>query len=117
VEGGWRVYSSGAGIAVRLVRECLLGLRLERARLGVDPVLPRSLGGLHVRAEIAGRPVELRYQVGARGCGPRALRLNGAELPFTRTENPYREGGAEVSMQAFRERLRDGDNTLLVELG
>ena len=46
VEGGWRVYSSGAGIAVRLVRECLLGLRLRRAELGIDPVLPRALDGL-----------------------------------------------------------------------
>jgi cellobiose phosphorylase len=117
VEAGWRVYSSGAGIAVRLVRECLLGLRLARARLDIDPVLPRSLDGLRVTAEIAGRKVELRYRVGARGCGPQALRLNGAELPFTRLQNPYREGGARVSMEAFREGLRDGDDTLLVELG
>ncbi|HSW25478.1 MAG TPA: hypothetical protein VLJ62_22150, partial [Burkholderiaceae bacterium] len=36
VEAGWRVYSSGAGIAVRLVRECLLGLRLRRSSLCID---------------------------------------------------------------------------------
>ena len=117
VEGGWRVYSSGAGIAVRLVRECLLGLRLRRSELGVDPVLPRSLDGLRATLELDGRPLELLYRVGARGCGPRALLLNGAPLPFTRAENPYREGGAQVPMATLRERLRDGANTLVVELG
>ncbi len=117
VEGGWRVYSSGAAIAVRLVRECLLGLRLQRSGLGVDPVLPRSLDGLRATAEIAGRPIDLRYRVAARGFGPKRLRLNGDELPFTRAENPYREGGARVAMEVLTERLRDGANTLLVELG
>ncbi len=117
VEGGWRVYSSGAGIAVRLVRECLLGLRLRNAELGIDPVLPRELDGLRATAQIAGRPVELHYRIGARGFAPRALRLNGAELAFERTDNPYREGGARVSMALLRERLRADVNTLIIELG
>jgi cellobiose phosphorylase len=117
VEGGWRVYSSGAGIAVRLVRERLLGLRLRHAALGVDPVLPRALDGLAARTELAGRAVRLRYRVGPRGHGPRSLVLNGAPLPFAREENPYREGGVVVAMAALRERLRDGENELSVEIG
>jgi len=117
VDGGWRVYSSGAGIAVHLVRECLLGLRLRHAELGIDPVLPRSLDGLRVRLSIDGVPIEVRYRVGPRGFGPRAIRLNGDELPFARAQNPYREGGALVAMTALRERLHTGANTLLVELG
>jgi cellobiose phosphorylase len=117
LEGGWRVYSSGAGIALRLVRECLLGLRLRRSELELDPVLPRSLDGLRATAEIAGRPVGVRYRVGELGFGPTALRLNGAGLPFARAENPYRVGGVRVAMGALRERLRDGANELLVELG
>jgi len=117
VEGGWRVYSSGAGIGVRLVRERLLGLRLRRGSLGVDPVLPRSLDGLRARVALAGRSVALRYRAGARGHGPRALRLNGAALPFEREANPYREGGARVAMSALRERLREGENQLEIELG
>ena len=116
VEGGWRVYSSGAGIAVRLVRERLLGLRQRRSSLGVDPVLPRALDGLVVRVELAGRPVEVRYRVGRRGHGPESLQCNGAPLPFTREPNPYREGGAVVAIEALRERLRPADNQLLVTL-
>ena len=117
VEGGWRVYSSGAGIAVRLVRECLLGLRLRNAELGVDPVLPRALDGLHATVEIAGHPIEVHYRTGERGFGPKSLQLNGAELAFERTDNPYREGGARVAMAAVRERLRAGPNSFLIELG
>jgi cellobiose phosphorylase len=117
VEGGWRVYSSGAGIAVRLIRECLLGVRLRRATLGVDPVLPRALDGLCARVELAGRAVELRYRVGPRRYGPRALVLNGVSLPFTREPNPYREGGAVVLMDAVCEELRHAENELLIEVG
>jgi hypothetical protein len=57
VEGGWRVFSSGAGIAVRLVRERLLGVRLRRSSIGIDPVLPLALDELTARVEIAGRSV------------------------------------------------------------
>jgi cellobiose phosphorylase len=117
VEGGWRVYSSGAGIAVRLVRECLLGLRLLHSELVVDPVLPRALDGLRAVVSIDGTPVEVHYRVGAQGFAPRTLHLNGAELAFERAENPYRAGGARVAMTALRERLRAGANTLVVELG
>jgi cellobiose phosphorylase len=117
VEGGWRVYSSGAGIALRLVRECLLGLRLRRSELGIDPVLPRSLDGLRATLELAGRKLEIVYRVGPRGHGPRALRLNGAALAFARAQNPYREGGAVVPMAVLQERLCDEGNMLVVELG
>src|SRR5690606_10098107 len=70
VEGGWRVYSSGAGIFVRLLHERLLGLRHEAAELVVDPVLPRALDGLAATVRIAGRPARVRYRVGARGFAP-----------------------------------------------
>jgi CRISPR-associated protein Csx3 len=116
VEGGWRVYSSGAGIAVRLVRERLLGLRLRRSSIGLDPVMPRALDGLTARVEVAGRSIEVRYRVGRRGHGPQSLLCNGAPLSFTRESNPYREGGAVVPMDAFRDRLRETGNQLFVEL-
>lgn len=117
VECGWRVYSSGAGIATSLVRERLLGLRLRRSTITLDPVLAPALDGLGARAELAGRPVALRYRVGARGHGPTALILNGSALPFAREANPYREGGAVVAIETLRERLRGADDELVIELG
>jgi cellobiose phosphorylase len=117
LEGGWRVYSSGAGIAVHLIRECLLGVRQGHSRLIIDPVLPRSLDGLRAGLELAGREVEVVYRVGERGHGPTALALNDRPLAFEREPNPYRSGGAQVSLHALRERLVGGRNRLVVELG
>jgi cellobiose phosphorylase len=116
VEGGWRVYSSGAGIATQLIHGGLLGVRRSQSRLTIDPVLPRSLDGLRVALEIGGRPLEVVYQIRERGYGPISLTLNGEPLAFESEENPYRAGGAIVSMDVLRERLAADGNTLLVEL-
>ncbi|HEY2387702.1 MAG TPA: hypothetical protein VGK30_12125 [Candidatus Binatia bacterium] len=117
VEGGWRVYSSGAGIAFRLMHERLLGLRRAAAMLTIDPVLPRELDGLAVQVELAGRPLRLAYAITGRGCGPVALELNGEKLPFDREHNPYRTGGAIVSMTVLAPRLQSSGNELRVRLG
>jgi cellobiose phosphorylase len=116
-EGGWRVYSSGAGIAVRLVHECFLGLRRGRVVLSVDPVVPKSLDGLRADTTLDGRPVRVVYRIAAAGYGPTALTLNGTSLPMTRTSNPYRTAGVTVAMAAVRERLREDGNELVIALG
>ncbi len=115
-EGGWRVYSSGAGIAVRLIHECLLGIRKTAAVLVIDPVIPKALDGLCADIELAGKPVQVVYQVAALGFGPTALTLNGTALPFEREENPYRTGGAAVPMAVLRQLLSAAANTLEVQL-
>jgi cellobiose phosphorylase len=117
LEGGWRVYSSGAGIALRLVHECLLGLRRGRSRLTVDPVMPRELDGLAVALELEGAPLRVVYRIGRAGSGPVAVTLNGADLPFEREPNPYRPGGVSVPTAAIRERLRPRENDLAIRLG
>jgi len=116
LEGGWRVYSSGAGIAMSLIVRCFLGLRWESSRLVVDPVIPKALDGLRAEVELWERSLEVVYHVGKRGCGVTALQLNGEELPFARGANPYRTGAAEVSMTAVRDRLVTGRNRLAVYL-
>ena len=116
-EGGWRVYSSGAGIAVRVIYECFLGLRRGRSVLGIDPVIPKALDGLRADMVLGDRRVGVRYRIAAAGHGPTAVTLNGHALPTTRATNPYRTAGVSVPMAAVRERLRDGDNELVIELG
>jgi cellobiose phosphorylase len=115
-EGGWRVYSSGPGVAVRLVHHCLLGLRRGRRRLWLDPVLPRALDGLRVGIELAGREVEVEYRIRQLGHGPTALLLNGHSLAFETEPNPYRAGAAELPLEALRDGLVAGHNRLVVEL-
>ncbi len=44
LEGGWRVYSSGPGLVLRLVTEVLLGIRQRGDDVEVDPVLPPADG-------------------------------------------------------------------------
>jgi cellobiose phosphorylase len=116
LEGGWRVYSSGAGIAVRIVHECFLGLRRGRSLLGVDPVIPKTLDGLAAELSIGGRPVRVRYRIAAAGRGPTAIVLNGHALPMTRLTNRYRTAGVTVPMAAVRERLAAEGNELVIDL-
>ena len=46
LDGGWRIYSSGAGIALGLIVRRFLGLSPEATALSVDPVIPSALDGL-----------------------------------------------------------------------
>ncbi|TCT21431.1 GH36-type glycosyl hydrolase domain-containing protein [Thiobaca trueperi] len=117
LEGGWRVYSSGAGIGMGLILRGLLGLRLERERLVIDPVIPACLDGLRAELELAGHAFEVIYRIRHAGCGPVAVRLNGVAMGFERGDSPYRPGAAEVALNAVRERLNPGVNRLQIELG
>jgi len=116
LEGGWRVYSSGAGIALRLIYECLLGIRRRKSVLVLDPVIPKALDGLRAEVELAGKHVSVVYRTEKLGYGPTAITLNGAPLPFEREVNTYRTGGAAVSLAAVSERLTDAANTLQIQL-
>lgn len=116
LEGGWRVYSSGAGIGVRLIRQCFLGLRQERTALIVDPVIPPALDGLKVKTQLAGRPVEVTYNIKNKGCGPLSVSVNGGNLDFIREQNPYRPGAARISMDAIDARLTGQNDQLEVSL-
>ncbi len=117
LDGGWRIYSSGPGIAIGLVVGRWLGIRQEHSTLVIDPVLPSRLDGLRATLMVAQHEVELLLHVGPRGYGPVQVDLNDNPLPFTRGANPYRTGAAEVPMQVIRSALRAGVNRLVVRLG
>lgn len=116
-DGGWRVYSSGAGIATRLILQNFLGLRWEKDLLKLDPVIPKALDGLQVTLTLAGGQFEVTYRIQKEGFGPTKVLLNGAEFSFTRGKNPYRIGGAEISMSAVQARLTEGINKFTVWIG
>jgi cellobiose phosphorylase len=119
LDGGWRVYSSGPGIALALVVTSLLGLRREGSVLVLDPVIAPELDGLRAQVSALGRRIELEYRVGRHGYAPQVVSLNGRRLGFDRIENPYRAGGAAVPLDEWRAaRLRgDAPDVLRVELG
>ena len=117
LEGGWRIYSSGPGLALSLVMRHFVGVASEHSDWIVDPVLPPALDGLCVETELGGHEMTLHYRVGAAGCGPQALTLNGRPLPFTRRANPYRTGAAVVARSVVDAACVPGRNRLVVEIG
>lgn len=117
LDGGWRVYSSGAGIALALTLRHFLGLTWEARALCVDPVMPGVLDGMRVMTSARGYPLEVTYRVGASGSGVNEIVLNGEKLPFTREANPHRRGAARVAAEAVLDRLTRSRNTLAIDLG
>ena len=117
LDGGWRVYSSGAGIALSLIVRRFLGLSCEAAALRVDPVIPPALDGLRVETTLRGRPVEVRYRIGSAGCGVVEVSLNDRPLSFTLEANPHRRGAALVALPAVLEQLKTEQNVLTIRIG
>jgi len=117
LDGGWRIYSSGAGIALGLIVRRFLGLSAEANALSVDPVIPSTLDGLRVTTTLLGKPIEVSYAVGPQGCGVSKVELNGRTLAFEREHSPYRGGAARVAIEAVRDALQAKKNRLEIALG
>jgi 1,2-beta-oligoglucan phosphorylase len=114
LDGGWRVYSSGAGIALGLIVRHFLGLSCQSSVVSVDPVMPPSLDGLRVELSLLGERVEVSYRIKRAGCGVNGISINGHALTFTRAPNPHRPGAALVPKAAFR--LTAGRNSLTIDI-
>ena len=117
LEGGWRIYSSGAGIAVRLLVQCFLGLRIENAHIVIDPVIPTALDGLVATLRLGSQPVEVLYRIGPNGCGPVSANLNGTDLEFVRDPNPYRPGALRVRRESVDKAITGNADRLTVWIG
>jgi cellobiose phosphorylase len=116
LDGGWRVYSSGAGIALGLIMRRLLGMSLEAQALRLDPVIPSALDGLIHETTLLAHPTQVQYRIGRAGCGVNAIELNGQPLEFNHEDNPHRRGAALVPRAALVGALL-ARNTLRVDLG
>jgi cellobiose phosphorylase len=117
LDGGWRVYSSGPGIALGLIVRHLLGLSSEAGAVSIDPVMPPDLDGLRVQTALLGRSIEVEYRVRGSGCGVTSIVVNGEALPYTLRANPHRRGAALVANGALMRKLAAKDNVLTVEVG
>ena len=117
LDGGWRVYSSGAGIALSLIVRRFLGLSCEAKALRIDPVIPPALDGLRVETTLRGRPLEIRYKIGSAGCGVVEVGLNDRPLSFTLEPNPHRRGAALIALDAVLEQLKPQRNVLTLRIG
>ncbi|HEY7930045.1 MAG TPA: hypothetical protein VID71_08540 [Steroidobacteraceae bacterium] len=116
-DGGWRVYSSGAGIAVGLILRRFLGWELRHDSLRLDPVIPGSLDGLRTRLALWGDSVQVRYRIGASGCGVHAVALNGQSLQLQRESHAHRPGAVLIARAPLQALLRESANELQIALG
>ncbi|TQM65141.1 hypothetical protein [Humibacillus xanthopallidus] len=100
LEGGWRIYSSGPGLVLRLVTEVLLGFRTRGEHIEVDPVLPPG-SELVAHLPVGGRPAVVRFSAGTLGHGVRRITVSGRDLELTALTNPYRRPGVAVPRAAL----------------
>ena len=116
LEGGWRIYSSGPGVLVRVVAHGLLGVRRRGGAVEIDPVLPSRLDGLTAVVPLAGGLVRVRYRVGRVGAGVASVRLAGAPVRTSPLVNPYRPPGVAVALRDLAAALTPGGPVLDVEV-
>lgn len=96
LEGGWRVYSSGPGLFLRLVVQNLLGLTRRGGRLCVDPVLDPRLDGLTAEVTIGGGRRTFVFRT-AEDAGV-TVRVDGRRVAARPLGNPYRTPGVSVAL-------------------
>ncbi|WP_246248975.1 GH36-type glycosyl hydrolase domain-containing protein [Chelativorans alearense] len=58
-QGGWTWYTGAAAWTWRLGIEAILGLKLERGRLMIDPALPKGWGGFKAEITVPGGTLEV----------------------------------------------------------
>ncbi|GGE34673.1 hypothetical protein GCM10011391_11700 [Pullulanibacillus camelliae] len=109
VKGGWRIYSSGPGIYMNQLISNVLGIRLEKDQLVVDPVLPEHLDGLTCQFAIHGIPVTFVYHLGQQ---VKRLVINGKILEAKRVQNRYRRGGFAIEKQVLQKYIKKEENVL-----
>lgn len=116
LDGGWRVYSSGAGIALGLIVRRFLGISMEADAVRIDPVIPAALDGLKVATLWMERPLEIRYRIGAAGCGVQEILLNDRPIAFAVEANPHRRGAALLKGADLLGQMAAKENALTVRI-
>ncbi|TGK87943.1 hypothetical protein EHQ24_00835 [Leptospira noumeaensis] len=116
LEGGWRVYSSGPGIYLKLVYESLFGIRFFLDEMELDPILPQGLDGLEWIIRFKEIDFRILYHVESTNASLESVLLNGILIPFQRKTNHYRRGGVKLKFRDFESYLKDGENHLTLIL-
>lgn len=116
VDGGWRVYSSGPGIYISLIIKKLLGFRVDKDFVVLDPVLTKEMDGLKAKLIFNGKPVQFEFKVKENNFGPQKIIINGNQINFETEENIFRKGGAKMKKEEFLKYLRPSENNIEIEM-
>lgn len=102
VKAGWRIYSSGPGIYLNQLISNVLGLRLQKDRVILDPILPEKCDGMHFDYRIHGKQVTIVYHLTGQSYIS-SLMIDGEAVTFETLSNPYRPGGVSFSEDCIRD--------------
>ncbi|MBM9545947.1 hypothetical protein JWG40_02885 [Leptospira sp. 201903074] len=116
LEGGWRVYSSGPGIYIRLVYECLFGIKVYYDGIEFDPTLPKGLDGLQKNIQLREKNLTILYEVESDNATVESVILNQKSIPFVRKNNHYRRGGVRIQFSDLELFLKEDNNQLTLLL-
>ncbi|EOQ97699.1 hypothetical protein LEP1GSC195_0152 [Leptospira wolbachii serovar Codice str. CDC] len=116
LEGGWRVYSSGPGIYIKLVYECLFGIKTFSDGIEFDPTLPKGLDGLQLDIQLFDKNLTVFYTVESENATVELAILNENSIPFVRKENRYRRGAVRIQFSDLELFLKEGNNQLKILL-
>ncbi|MDR3652909.1 MAG: amylo-alpha-1,6-glucosidase [Paludibacter sp.] len=116
VDGGWRVYSSGPGIYVSLIIKKLIGFRAFNDYVVIDPVLTNEMDGFSASFKFKGHHLNWNFKVKSGNFTPKSIIVNGLNITFDTEDNPYRIGGALISMKVFLDYLKLNENKIIVEI-
>ncbi|ABZ94827.1 Cellobiose phosphorylase [Leptospira biflexa serovar Patoc strain 'Patoc 1 (Ames)'] len=112
LEGGWRVYSSGPGIFLKLFYESLLGIQIYHDGLILDPMLSIAFHGLKVDFEIFSIQFRLSYEITSNKGLIHSVTMNGKPIETLRMPNQYRMGGLKLSKDDLCKERKEGTNSL-----
>ena len=98
VRSGWRVYSSGGGIYLARLFADVLGVKILKDKLVLDPVLPADkFDGHEIGFTAKGKNITVKFVKG----NERKAIYNGITLSPSR-DNPYREGGIAIPFDEMK---------------
>lgn len=107
VKGGWRIYSSGPGIYLNQLVSNVLGFRVKKDAVEIDPSLPIGLDGLRFKYSYNSKPITFIYNIKNGDGVVKRISINDNEVKFDRLNNPYREGGASINKNILHQYLSD----------
>lgn len=114
--GGWRVYSSGPGIFIGLVVSALIGFSVNNGDVLLDPVIPASLDGLQANLSFRSKQLKIKYIIENQCFSPKKILINGREINHKQAKNPYRKGGALISLAYLMSFLSQETNDIEITL-
>ncbi|QQE12556.1 hypothetical protein JD969_03555 [Planctomycetota bacterium] len=113
VKGGWRLYSSGPGIFVRIVIENMLGITRHYGNLVIDPIMTKQMSGTTCDITILGKKFSIQYYKTNQKY--MTVVINGNNAPAVPMHNkPYREGGIMIEKQTIDQFANQTINTMII---